>query len=65
MYYPLLPSNFIEKIIKTKDEFIFEGRGFGHGVGMCQFGANYLGNHFDYSFILKHYYKGVEIKEVE
>jgi len=65
MYYSLLPSNFIEKIIETKDKFIFEGRGFGHGVGMCQFGANYLGNHFDYLFILKHYYKGVEIEEVE
>ncbi|MGC8733791.1 MAG: SpoIID/LytB domain-containing protein [bacterium] len=65
MYYSLLPSNFIEKIEKIKDKFIFKGRGFGHGVGMCQFGANYLGNFFDYSYILKHYYKGVTIKQVE
>ncbi len=65
MYYSLLPSNFIEKITKTKDEFIFEGRGFGHGVGMCQFGANYLANFYNYLFILKHYYKGVQIKKVE
>ncbi len=26
---------FIEKIIKTKGKFIFEGRGFVHRVGMC------------------------------
>jgi peptidoglycan hydrolase-like amidase len=45
MYYSLLPSNFIEKIIKTKGKFIFEGRGFGHRVGLCQFAANYLGYH--------------------
>lgn len=65
MYYSILPSNFIEKIEKEGDKFIFKGRGFGHGVGMCQFGANYLGNSFDYSYILKHYYKGVIIKNVE
>lgn len=65
MYYSLLPSNFIEKITKTKDEFVFEGRGFGHGVGMCQFGANYLASFYNYLFILKHYYKGVQIKKVE
>ncbi len=45
MYYSLLPSNFIEKIIKTKGKFIFEGRGFVNRVGMCQFDANYLGYH--------------------
>jgi|GEM_PF-4632780 len=45
MYYSLLPSNFIEKIIKTKGKFIFESRGFGNTVGMCQFSANYLKYH--------------------
>lgn len=36
--------------------------GYGHGVGMCQYGARGLAEH-GYSFdkILKHYYTGVEI----
>lgn len=42
----------------------FEGRGFGHGVGLCQFGANGLAaapNNYTFEQILKHYYSGVEI----
>lgn len=47
------------------DEFVINGAGFGHGVGMCQTGAAVmalLGNRFDR--ILKHYYQGVEIKQL-
>ncbi|AHZ84836.1 hypothetical protein Bb109J_c2142 [Bdellovibrio bacteriovorus] len=42
---------------KTGDRFLFEGRGFGHGVGLCQWGSRALGQK-GYSFrqILKHYY---------
>jgi stage II sporulation protein D len=49
----------------TVKEFIFTGRGWGHGVGMCQVGAigfAKLGR--DYRWILKHYYTGVEIKKL-
>jgi len=39
-----------------------EGSGFGHGVGMCQDGAYYLGQMgLDYERIIQHYYKGVDI----
>ncbi len=42
--------------------FIFTGRGWGHGVGMCQVGAiGYSKRGKDYRAILKHYYSGVEI----
>ena len=43
-------------------EFVFLGRGWGHGVGMCQNGAfgMALGG-ASYDAILKHYYTGVEI----
>ena len=46
--------------------FILTARGHGHGVGMPQYGANYLALQ-GYSFyeILKHYYSGVEIKRVD
>jgi stage II sporulation protein D len=43
--------------------FTFSGRGFGHGIGLCQTGAYGMakaGRH--YTEILKTYYTGVEIK---
>lgn len=45
--------------------YVIEGRGYGHGVGMCSFGANGLAKAGkDYISILKHYYTGVEIKQL-
>ena len=42
----------------------FEGRGWGHGVGMCQYGAKKLAEKGkNYSFILKYYYSGVDIRK--
>lgn len=39
-------------------------RGFGHGVGMSQYGANeYAKNGLNYEKILKHYYTGITIKK--
>ncbi len=52
-------------VSKEKNEFIFKGRGWGHGVGMCQWGARGMaekGKH--YREILKHYYSGVKIQKV-
>ena len=43
-------------------EFVFTGRGWGHGVGMCQVGAYGLAKQgFTYEQILKAYYTGIEI----
>jgi len=43
-------------------EFIFNGRGWGHGVGMCQVGAYGLAKQgWSYEQILKAYYTGVEL----
>lgn len=42
--------------------FVFNGRGFGHLVGMSQNGANGMAAAgFSYEEILKHYYKGIEL----
>ncbi|HEY8224733.1 MAG TPA: SpoIID/LytB domain-containing protein [Pyrinomonadaceae bacterium] len=42
--------------------FIFTGRGWGHGVGMCQVGAYGLAKQgFNFEQILKTYYSGIEI----
>lgn len=43
-----------------------EGSGFGHGVGMCQDGAYYLSKMgMDYERILKHYYSGVRVVNLD
>jgi stage II sporulation protein D len=44
------------------DEVIVRTSGYGHGVGMCQYGAKGFAEHdYTYGQILKHYYTGVEI----
>lgn len=41
-------------------------RGYGHGVGMSQYGANgYANSGYSYEDILKHYYTGVEITNIK
>ena len=43
--------------------FILHGKGWGHGVGLCQIGAAVMGEQgYTYDQILKHYYRGAEIK---
>lgn len=44
---------------------IIWGAGFGHGVGLCQKGANVMGEEgYNYKQILKQYYKDIEIKKI-
>ncbi|MBH5317132.1 SpoIID/LytB domain-containing protein [Paenibacillus sp. GSMTC-2017] len=47
----------------TKDPaFQFNGTGFGHGVGLSQYGALSLAKQgYDYQYILKYYYNGITI----
>lgn len=43
----------------------FTTRGYGHGVGMSQYGANGMANSgYKFDQILKHYYTGVNIAEI-
>jgi stage II sporulation protein D len=58
-------------IDRTYDEsgrvskFTFTGRGWGHGVGMCQVGAYGLARAgFSYEKILKHFYTGVGVTKL-
>ena len=42
--------------------FILNGKGWGHGVGLCQIGAAVMGaKGIAYNDILSHYYRGAEI----
>lgn len=47
------------------DKVIFNVSGYGHGVGMSQYGANGMAKEgYNYQDILKHYYKNCEIKKI-
>lgn len=47
------------------EEVLFTGRGFGHGVGLCQQGAIRMAREgLTYSEILGHYYKGVSLVNI-
>ena len=53
------------EVIRLKDGFRLEGRGWGHGVGLCQIGAAVMGSlGYDYNEILSHYYPNAEIKDI-
>ena len=59
-----LRSNYFE-IIKKDNNIIINTKGYGHGVGMSQFGANEMAKEgSDYKKILKHYYEGTEITKI-
>lgn len=46
--------------------FYFSGSGWGHGVGMCQWGAKGMAlEGFNYKQILQHYYPGTTISVIE
>lgn len=45
------------------DFFVLRGRGWGHGVGLCQIGAAVMASEgYDYRQILSHYYVGAEVE---
>jgi len=58
-------STFVEMKIYS-DAYQFKGKGWGHGVGLCQWGARGMGlKGHDYKEILKYYYPGTKLKRVD
>lgn len=48
------------------NNIVFKCKGYGHGVGMSQWGANVMSkNGAKYDEILKHYYTGIDIKNLK
>ncbi len=48
----------------TEKSVTFKVTGYGHGIGMSQYGADFMARQgSSYEEILKHYYKGIEIKQ--
>ena len=62
--YTLIKStNFDARIVG--DDAVFSGTGYGHGVGLCQWGAKQrAGDGFDYREILSYYYPGARLKKI-
>jgi len=52
--------------IKVKsNQIIISGKGYGHGVGMCQYGAMEMAKErYTYERILKHYYRNIHLKKL-
>jgi len=52
-------------VVVEGDRIIFHGAGWGHGVGLCQIGAAIMATRgFSAEEILKHYFRGIEIKKI-
>jgi len=62
-----LKSNLITKIrANDAGAFVFKGKGWGHGVGMCQYGMKYLGElGYGYQEILGYYYPGAQVSKLK
>ena len=53
--------------VTPEGDYLIEGKGYGHGVGLCAFGADGLARSrkgITYVDILKHYYAGIEVKDI-
>ena len=64
--FALNSTNFTIALDKKLNLIEIETYGYGHGVGMSQWGANGMGKAGSTAFeILKHYYTGVDVKYIE
>lgn len=60
--FSLRSTDFRLQYDSAQDSFVFTVSGYGHGVGMSQYGANVMAeNGADYTEILAHYYPGTAL----
>lgn len=58
------PSNYYHVTV-DRNQFVLKGRGFGHGVGMCQFGTFELAQRgYNYNQILSHYFPNHKVRSL-
>ncbi len=58
----LLKSTYFNVVPLGKDSILISGRGYGHGLGMCQEGAMRMAKlGYSYTEILKFYYKNIQL----
>ncbi len=52
------------KALALRETYVFDGSGWGHGVGMCQYGARGMAAAgFNYQQILTYYYQGTQVSD--
>ncbi|MFA7073629.1 MAG: SpoIID/LytB domain-containing protein [Endomicrobiaceae bacterium] len=62
----LIKSTMIDKISRKSGNFIFEGKGWGHRVGLCQWGSKVMAEKgFSYKKILEFYYPGTKVEKIQ
>ena len=60
-----LKSTFFSVSKINKDSILLKGRGYGHGLGMCQEGAMRMSKSgYNYMDILNFYYKNIQLMEL-
>lgn len=65
LQWTALPSTMITSIRVEDDGVVFEGKGYGHGVGMCQWCAFQMAQEGkSYKEILQYFYPGTEITKI-
>jgi stage II sporulation protein D len=61
-----LRSTFFTISRLNNDSVLFSGRGYGHGLGMCQEGAMYMVKRgYNYMDILNFYYKNIQLIDIQ
>ncbi|MCX7749786.1 MAG: SpoIID/LytB domain-containing protein [Clostridia bacterium] len=62
--FTVIGANNVKKVVpRIPANYIFKGKGWGHGIGMSQEGAKGMANAgFTYEQILTHYFKGTKVE---
>lgn len=61
----IIKSTYITSITTSTNSFTFNGLGYGHGVGMSQWGANILASKgYTYSDIINYYFSNISFKNI-
>lgn len=62
----LFKSYLIDSLEEKGNQYVLRGRGYGHGVGMSQWGASVMGERGKtYQDIIEFYFPGTKIKQIE
>ncbi|SHG78027.1 SpoIID/LytB domain-containing protein [Ornithinibacillus halophilus] len=61
----IFKSYLIDSLTYENEQYTMKGKGYGHGVGMSQWGAHYMGQDGkSYQEIIAHYYPGTKILDI-
>ena len=57
--------SYVFTLNKDGDNYVFKGKGYGHGVGLCQWGAKTMAKRgYNARAILRFYYKNTSIRKM-